>query len=471
MAWKRLGVASVAAAYGVMACSIMAQPSPATAHFEPFPHPPKRVRNATILDLNVHNPSYDTSDPNWARNVCGGSVWLHGSSPKFEWTPVLDPGQAVESRVVAVAGRVLTPLARQESTEDVWFTHPFAADKDPSKGGDLDVDVAWSSDPNQDFIATPTGSDAESADNVAEAAKLGIQNPRFLHIESDSQFIPPPFRGDAGASMAIFGRWIVDCGHNNFQSEIHPPLMAVTAAADPNNYNATIATVIGRPFLVDQIFDGKGLYDHLISEAGTEAGKSLIVPGGLAILGDKFDARVGVETMPFKGLQWMMYYVRPPVLPAAGQILQVTYDFRVRSGVVVQLTNANDGKGSVLVSVLMNDLGYHPATLPKREDWGIPLSNIKAQDGLGPYILGAQFGAAFIGNPAMAHVLQKGVTAIWYQLPTPTGGAPATVLASNIRGNTPVTVDDSQPFPIVGHMTVRWVDTLHPPTVYVPTPH
>ena len=439
------------------------------AHSQPWlqPHIPTRAGNDNILDAKLHNPAYDLSDPQWAKHVCNDKVWLHGpGSPKFEWTPVLQPNQAAEENIVGLTGIV---LEQHESPEDVWFTHPFASDQDVNKGGDWNLDVGWASNPEYDRLISPyLKKDDDIAARNALAAASGLREPHAIHVETDAQFVPPNYRAAIGDTVGIFGRWVVDCGHDSFQSEIHPPLLIVKASAPSST--ETHVSLIGRPFLVSQTFDSKnrGFYDYLIAEVGKEAAKSFapVPPPGILIAGDHLKADVGIEKLPFHGLQLMITFVRPPTKPLPNEILVVSYGFKVRSGVLVHLFNTNDSLGTVGISVLFNADAYKLPVLPTKQAWNIPLKAIGDHENLGPYLKSAQFGAFSLANPFMAGLLQKGVLASWYQLPALNDPSLVTVRASALPQNTVVEVDDNQVFPIAGFVNLKWVSFTLPSCIH-----
>ena len=43
-----------------------------------------------------------------------------------------------------------------------------------------------------------------------------------LEIEWESKFFPPEFWPSPGDSAWVLGRWVFDCGHPPFYTEIHP---------------------------------------------------------------------------------------------------------------------------------------------------------------------------------------------------------------------------------------------------------
>ena len=88
----------------------------------------------------------------------------------------------------------------------------------------------------------------------------------------ENRLIPGPYRVKTGDRVAVFGRWIVDTGHPDFHTEIHPPLLLAVARAASDQ--ETTSTVIGRPYLVSQRWPGGpggvvsvGMIDHLLEEA------------------------------------------------------------------------------------------------------------------------------------------------------------------------------------------------------------
>lgn len=423
--------------------------------------------NERLLETDYKNPSYRTVGQNWASALCHNGEWMKTAEARYEWQPIFDPTSAAESQVVGISGIAADPhlsdaKEKGDATDgDVWFTHPF--------GNDSNVNVIWESNPNFDFLVAPRIKSDEEQDAMRiQALNSGLRDAHVLHVEMDSDFMPPAFRAKEGDSIVVFGRWIVDCGHDNFQTEIHPPLLFARGSGTDDALT-TKSTIIGRPFLVTQEYEHGSLRDHLLKQIRDLAPLAAIPPpfNLAAVAGIQLTARTKILAKPFVGTHLMFYQIRPPLQQPPGTRLRVSYHFTVRTGVSVQLTDAADGKGTVTLAVLFDDLAYRPATLPPQKDWKVPLSDIKAHENLGPWIIGAEFGAVGLGNPAVPLVLEKGVTTDRYKLPVYPEPSDTTVFASALRNNTKVLVDDTQPFPIRGVITVSWVKD---PQAVVPRP-
>jgi hypothetical protein len=405
----------------------------------------KQIPNGRILGIDFKNPPFHRDSQTWAKDVCGGGTWLDGSSPRYEWTPILNPRQEGEDVVVAVAGMAINPHPSPVDG-DVWFTHPF--------GNDWNFDVVWASNPSFDFLMAPRVKPDEEEDGRRLAAfQTGLEGARVLHVETDSDFVPSPFRAASGESVAVFGRWIVDCGHDTFAAEIHPPLMQVRAAPREDGIG-TVSTVISRPFLVSQEFDRGSLYDQLISESAKALNPVFPVTA-------KLTARPQVMAKPFSGIHLLTYLVRPPVKQLPGYRLFVRYHFTVRTGILVNAYELHDIDGTLGVSVLFDDSTYKPADLPPKKNWNVTLNQIKDQRDLGPKINAIEAAANIYGNPAGSYVVERGIDTDRYEFPAV--ALPAEELgafADALNNNTKVTVDDSQPFPILGIVEVKWVPDL-----------
>lgn len=101
-----------------------------------------------------------------------------------------------------------------------------------------------------------TDGDWQSANS--EAKDLGISAPGFIELEIDRGLLPSLYRPRKGDRVAICGRWIVDCGHDIFSTEIHPPLVLATARATSDD-SASVA-FIGRVFSSAKITEVQSVY-------------------------------------------------------------------------------------------------------------------------------------------------------------------------------------------------------------------
>ncbi len=411
---------------------------------------------AQILRTEFSNPSYTTSDPAWSSNVCGGQTFLQNRTPYFEWQPVF--GSEFDTQLVGLSGTI--PADPTYSGKDSPFTHPFGTDWEffivpdqsyasllaPSNGctsftatGACVNNIDYGNTANSKCTAAGvpyeccTGAgvgscnvDQEYRDAVTAAhganltlptSPLGVQG--ILGFETDQGLLPADFRNGvkAGDRVAIFGRWITDCGHPDFHTEMHPPLLMAVgsettgAAGQP----VTSTEVISRPYLVSQTFeDGKGIRHHLYNELlkGMAIPDCFPIDDAVSALLDedggckvtecdpitgicvdtyclapelwfttpcttRFEAHAKFEPKPFQGLQTMSYIVTPPIpRQCAARKLLVSAHFTVRHG--VSATIEPYPTDAAKVTITMDDSQYTAPPLPPKADLSLSLDDIKS---------------------------------------------------------------------------------------------
>ena len=216
------------------------------------------VQPAHLLDISNFdgsqraNPTFDTSNPNWPSKVVGGHTFDGSKAYKFEWVSILNPNEEQDDEV-GVTGTVLKP---ELSGADLPFTHPFGSDfeftivPDPAYEGLL---ARANKDPNGVYARSWT----------AAARTAGIAIPTgVLGLEIDAALVPPDYRPAHGDRVAVYGRWIVDAGHPEFHTEIHPPLLmararTIDSSGNPVTPSASATTffqVWSRPYQAGQLF-------------------------------------------------------------------------------------------------------------------------------------------------------------------------------------------------------------------------
>jgi hypothetical protein len=226
------------------------------------------ITSLTILRTAYENVRYDTSKPGWEHAVVGGESTWGGSvdavvnqKPRYEWMQVIHPDEQYDSTLAGLSGTVVMPdevrAHRGISGEDVWFTHPFGNDFEFYIVPDLNYRSLLGAG-----NAGTQGQDKEYVGARLRANELGLDAPRgTLGVETDQGLVPLAYRPRENFDglpnfvpdrVAVFGRWIVDAGHDDFHSEIHPPLLI--AAARSESGGTTHSTVIGRAYLVSQEF-------------------------------------------------------------------------------------------------------------------------------------------------------------------------------------------------------------------------
>jgi len=279
---------------------------------------PPATAQIQILKTDFTNPSpppdRQANDKDWASKVCGGSTFMRNPTPIFEWGPVF--GNEFDTQLVGLSGTI--PADPTISGDDLPFTHPFGTDWEffiipdddyapllaPSNGctsftdsGECVNSIDFHSPENKpknsectdagmpDECCTAPGAGScninvefrEAVEKIhsdknlhlPKKTELGVQG--ILGFETDQGLVPSFYRDHvkAGDRVVMFGRWIADCGHPDFHTEMHPPLVTAfgraTTGADGQPHTTT--EVISRPYLTSQTFeDGKGIRHHMFNE-------------------------------------------------------------------------------------------------------------------------------------------------------------------------------------------------------------
>lgn len=423
--------------------------TPVPAVLCPVVVPPGQAEDQVILETvsllstgGFKNPEFDTSSLVWAEQICGGAfhTWLSGKDPRYEWTPILNRTVELEDADVAISG---TAINAHPSDEDVWFLHPF--------GNDLNFDVA----PDSEYvrltspILKPDPGIHGTDNSICKArSQFGLNVSNVLHVEMDSGFVPDGYQAKEGDRVAVLGRWVVDCGHDSYGAEIHPPLLYLTARR--NGPDSTVASIISRPFLVSQEFGDGGLYEHLVNELLKIYPPLLPFP-----LTKQVEARPQIIHRPFSGTKLFVVKIQPPTpRHDPRDQLVVSYQLLVRNGVTVKFFNFGDD--AVGLGLVLDEAGYNLAPLPKRENRNISKAEItRVRDDIGQLIFHFQGAGSSLAQPFGAIVLQKGVDTDFYQMPTVTDPPPINTSVSQVN-SIRIQPDDGQPWPIRGHITVQW---------------
>jgi len=372
-----------------------------------------------ILDTAYRNPAFSPKSAAWARDVCGGQRYLSNDFPPFEWMQVLDPASEFDIQIVGVSGTVVMPALAEN---DVPFTHPFG----------LDWEFFLAPDQRYAGLLAPgnRGPDTEIIEATGRAGHLGLaESEGVLGIETDQDLAPAAFRAQEGDRAVVFGRWIADCGHTDFHTEIHPPLLM--AFARPVR-GATTVTVVSRPWLVGQRFavDDEPIRRHLTNE--------------IIKLETLRSARVEAHPKiypPLSGSQRIEFTARPPgPRRSAADRLVVSFHFTVRHGIDVEVIEASPDAVAVLLT--MNPAQYRTAPLPAKKDWNIPVALISRHTDL----FGKVQLVNLLGHPVAGLLLNRDWLTDRYDAPAP----PST------NDSEKVAIDDEQPFPISGFLRVEW---------------
>jgi hypothetical protein len=281
-----------------------------------------------------------------------------------------------------------------------------------------------------------------------------------LGVETDQDLIPQSFQQRVvdGARIATFGRWIVDCGHEDFHTEIHPPLlMAVATPAPPGIDGASEMThveIMSRPYTVSQKWDEGNFVNHLLAEVRKVETTILGIP-----LSTRVEAHPTVFTTPYQGRPFIELLVEPPVPRrepgGPQQRLTVNFHFTHRSGVALQVFDA--GNDTVGIIVVLGDLS--PAQLPPKHDLTVQWSELGSEY---PLIIDAlQIADILNSSIASAVILNRGILTDRYDAPSASSpldnqNVAAPVEIGQLRPGVGFAEDNDQPFPIYGWLDVWW---------------
>src|SRR5450755_134572 len=416
---------------------------------------PQRILEATTLGggpypVPAHPTDPTNPDPTkWAAFRCNYKTLADG---EIEWSPVLTNDETGGD--VGMSGTVVQVMfddADNDFTRDLAFTHPFYNDYRCQVVPD---------DPYMSMLAPgnldPSDDDWKAA--AASAQSLGISAPGFLELEIDRGLLPADYRPQLGDRVAVLGRWIVDCGHPDFSTETHPPLLLAAARAASDDQ--TSVTLMSRAFLVSQYYDGKPLIPYFTDKVVALEVEAVLL-GPLVAALPPIEARPNLVSPPFSGIQIFGFVVRPPrPRNNPSERLLLSYHFVTRSGVSVDV---GAGQDEVTVFVTMNDVAYEPTAEPPKHDITVPLDALRNNPDVKKAI-----GLIEATNPLTAPVLEKGIVTTRFDMPAPASSEDQVNVVQDVLVNRPggvpggvprggdQPVDDTQPYPIYGWISLRY---------------
>ena len=444
---------------------------------------------APILDTYFPAPAARTAPVDTSPTA---KLFLSDGGPRWEWTPMVDPNDEFDTPGTNLVGASGTVIWAKGSDKDNPCSHPFVP-ASVGHGEAYDWVLFLAVDPGYERLLArsndgtgdpdPKG-DYNQAMSTAKAMDLpaakGIQG--VLGVEIDGYLAPTQYRALDSYRVAVFGRWIVDTGHPDFHYEIHPPLLWAGAHTDGQQ---TLSTVVARPYLVSQMYeptnspaqsaapmvrDSDGaLFEHLTNEfnklkwgptSSTKVEAHCVVFGYGRTTGTPGSPPgYEVESRPFRGNPTMTYTVRPPYVPGHGTQCMASFCFIVRTGVTVSLAAADDG-GAVRVSIYMNEGDYIPAALPAYHDWIVSWDDIeKLRPGTKDAITAILNKLKW--DPATWNALtdKSDITVSHFDQPEAPNITDSDLTTTNIADLAKVAhfrVDNTQPFPVCGRLTLRW---------------
>lgn len=428
-------------------------PGPAVVSPGPLPH---LLHITTIQGQDMTNPPFNTSSGNWSSQVVGGSTFDGSNSHPFEWVSILNPTVEQDDEV-GVAGFA---VAVELSQHDLPFTHPF---------GD-DFEFAIVPDAAYTNLLAPSNrppansnTDSQVSEAFGQVRSLGLPSVGAFAMEVEAGMVPVPYRAVLGDRVAVYGRWIVDAGHNDFHSEIHPPLLlaraevvnAQGAQVYPDGSAITLMQLWGRPCQAAQKFtDGSSknlcLQDYLTNISET--------------LGD-IVAYPPIFPKPFDGIHLVSFVVRPPSLtPPTGGLavlgpahLECSYSFTTNKSCGVQVQQSLSDPNAVEVMLALNSAGYPTLSEPPSTQVGYSIDDLR-NDIPGNESTLTSILVDIVSTYQSIKDGGKLKVRTYNPLPAPdvtTHAVPFTALSTLPRSQ--VNVDNTQPFPIVGWLKLQWV--------------
>jgi hypothetical protein len=267
---------------------------------------------------------------------CRGGTSTYPSSPSVpnEWA------ETVGGEDVPALGRVINHTL---PGNDLKWDHPFGFDywfnlaPDPPY---LILLNATTLAATADCTAAGIQAGRGSGD-ICKAFDIEQQNGRTptgaLHTEAEDRLLPTEYRPVTGDRVFMHGHRIVDCGHNDFSAEMHPPTLIAKAKADATGN--VYSTLVALPYKTKQMYDpGNNDFPTQVERQVAEAAFSLF--------GDPLEFYAQIDNPPFAHSVVGQY--RVSLAPANNKIVaKLGYHFETRPGVSVQVTQPSPFKADV----------------------------------------------------------------------------------------------------------------------------
>ncbi len=405
----------------------------------------------TILETDFVNTPLPNRQGDWAKKSVRGHVFMEVPGPAFGWQNLHDAGNEFDVPLTGLSGTVVQDP--HVSTSDMPFLHPF--------GNDFEFHVA----PDEAYadLVAPKMKDNLYIDSTRRAkTQFNLNAEGVIGMEIESGLVPTDYRAQLGDRTCLWGRWIVDAGHDDFHTEIHSPLIMVNArpgrsrqqkraGGSQGRDDATTVDILTRPFLVSQDFGDGGLLEHLIKEVAKVEG---IGPIPLSTL---VEAHPQLLPTPFTGLNIVTFKVRPPA-PRADPRDQLWVEFKFTrrdDSTAVQVLRGSD-QDSVRVILVLNEAGYIPPPEPRRIKRRYSLPQIKQLSAKAGTVMEGIIFFNLLHDPAKAFIIHRGIETHEYpKLTAPRLGSAKRVRVDQL-GPVDTIIDNGQPFPIAGKLTVEW---------------
>lgn len=298
----------------------------------------------------------------------------------------------VPGRVFMLSGSVIDSSL---GTGDLPFDHPF--------GSDLNFDV----DPDAPYAALNMFAVDSGETGVPEAQHVELEEGQLPHTadrptgaagqpwfdlsEANRGHLIDGFVPRPGDRVALMGHWIIDCGHTDYETEIHPLTFMAVARTEGT---ATVAWTFYNPYHVTQVYSPDFSVAGHVSDVTRFAAPtvktfpSYLVDDVLRLVGGAKDHLGGAVLLEAETVSPAPWRVCAPA-GTSGRKLRVQYHYVARPGVRLRFARDNRA-GCVTVRATLGPT-YVPFEPPLRAcslpwDWlnaqaageaGVPDLNIQ----------------------------------------------------------------------------------------------
>jgi hypothetical protein len=240
-------------------------------------------------------------------------------------------GDVVPGKTVYMTG---TANHTEFFAADLPFTHPF--------GNDFTFNVK---------LDKPYAALGQVAGIPDTSGIQDIPPPGSIHTEIDQGLLPHdasdptkflegfvPANGD---TISAAGRWIVDCGHGDFHTEVHPPAFLSFAHQQGAT---TVAHALYDPYRPTELYSpDPSLANDFASldrftDPDTQALPTYFANELLRIIEGDHDQIVAHQLLKPNDLRSVSWYVCAPGPKPAGAKLATSYRFTTRAGVTLTVT-------------------------------------------------------------------------------------------------------------------------------------
>lgn len=443
-------------------------------------HTPAQSFLTTNFSNNFSAISCSTSQ-DWAKCACNISSGTGGSWPYNHSVPLEWQNGAGDNQIFGMSGTVVSTTV---AGSDFPFSHVFGYDPThPGSSTFNDWESYIALDPQYLSLLSKGNNphccwfdgthccefDGIIKDNAGQFKNTTIEN-GIMGLELEDGLIPDLYKSLQGDRTVIFGTLIGDCSHDEdgYHSEIHPPLMLVSARAmtngnlvsnqqrlTPVTSAVTLATIISQPFHINQHYNGGKTF--LDASAG-EFAKALASAEGWGWLtlwiAPTYQLQIiaDLDDKPFRGNQTMSFDVYPQFQQSTSDYsLWHQFHFTIRSGVNVAVTKMSD---HISVTVTMNEAAYQPAVnLLKQHTRTIGKGTF--DDQAEGDIWGWISATADI-FPGLGATFGQGIQSVKFESTQATSDNDQRIFPLPDHPDVTFDLSNDQPYPIYGWMTVGW---------------